>query len=311
MVLLVETLCMELNKENDITETVVYNKLILSGGGIKGSMYIGMLKYLEENDIILEYINEITGTSIGAFIGMLLILGYTSRELEEIFLSLNFEDLKDVSLVNLETNYGFASGIKLSNLIKKLISDKKFDSDINLRALHAKSGVSLVVCGYNVNKKTSVFFDVYSTPDIPVHLAILISMSIPILFCAVKHKGDLYTDGGIVCNLPVKYYIQKYKNKKDLDKVMKKTLSVVFEEINYHKSDVISTFDDYLYSIIKSSFNHLETKDKQYIKTRNYALLVIETNLTSTANFTLTETQKKELLDAGYNATKKFFNCTF
>ena len=45
--------------------------LVLSGGGVKGLYYIGVLKKLEELNI-LKNINKFAGTSIGAFFSALI-----------------------------------------------------------------------------------------------------------------------------------------------------------------------------------------------------------------------------------------------
>ena len=60
--------------------------LVLSGGGAKGFAHIGVLKVLEENNIPIDYIS---GTSIGALIGLLYSAGYTVAEIEEIVDSLD------------------------------------------------------------------------------------------------------------------------------------------------------------------------------------------------------------------------------
>src|SRR5687767_11749342 len=50
--------------------------LVLSGGGIKGFTHLGALYYLS-NVYLLEDIKSYYGTSIGAIICFLLIIGYT------------------------------------------------------------------------------------------------------------------------------------------------------------------------------------------------------------------------------------------
>jgi NTE family protein len=61
--------------------------LVLSGGGAKGAVHIGIIKALEDNDIPIDYI---TGTSIGAIVGSLYASGYTPEEMLDLFLSENF-----------------------------------------------------------------------------------------------------------------------------------------------------------------------------------------------------------------------------
>ncbi len=64
--------------------------LALSGGGARGIAQIGVLKVLEENGIEISYI---AGTSIGAFVGGLLAVGYSPAELQEIAISTKWDDV--------------------------------------------------------------------------------------------------------------------------------------------------------------------------------------------------------------------------
>ncbi len=64
--------------------------LVLSGGGAKGLAHIGVLKTIDSLGI---HIDHIAGTSMGAIIGSLYASGYTGKQLDSIFNSLNFDDL--------------------------------------------------------------------------------------------------------------------------------------------------------------------------------------------------------------------------
>ena len=61
--------------------------LVLSGGGAKGAVHLGIIKALEENNIPIDYI---AGTSIGAVVGSLYAMGYTPDEILDLFLSKEF-----------------------------------------------------------------------------------------------------------------------------------------------------------------------------------------------------------------------------
>lgn len=63
--------------------------LVLSGGGAKGLTHIGVIKALEENNIPIDYVG---GASMGAIIGSLYAMGYTSDEMIKIIDSEDFED---------------------------------------------------------------------------------------------------------------------------------------------------------------------------------------------------------------------------
>ncbi|WP_144211334.1 patatin-like phospholipase family protein [Shewanella donghaensis] len=71
-----------------ITVTQPKVGLVLSGGGAKGSAHVGVLKYLEQQHIKVDYI---VGTSIGAYVGGLYALGYSADDIETIMLELDWE----------------------------------------------------------------------------------------------------------------------------------------------------------------------------------------------------------------------------
>ena len=55
--------------------------VVLSGGGAKGAAHIGVLRAVEEAGIPIDYI---AGTSMGAIVGGLYALGYSTEELDTL-----------------------------------------------------------------------------------------------------------------------------------------------------------------------------------------------------------------------------------
>ncbi len=64
--------------------------LVLSGGGAKGAAHIGVLKYIEEAGIPIDYI---AGTSMGSIVGGMYALGYSSEEILEIISAVDWDRL--------------------------------------------------------------------------------------------------------------------------------------------------------------------------------------------------------------------------
>ena len=64
--------------------------LVLSGGGAKGLAHIGALKVIDSLGIRIDYI---AGTSMGAIIGSLYASGYSGKQLDSIFKSVDFDKL--------------------------------------------------------------------------------------------------------------------------------------------------------------------------------------------------------------------------
>ena len=64
--------------------------LVLSGGGAKGAAHIGVLKYIEEAGIPIDYI---AGTSMGSIVGGMYALGYSSDEILDIISDVDWDRL--------------------------------------------------------------------------------------------------------------------------------------------------------------------------------------------------------------------------
>ncbi|MFQ5629477.1 MAG: patatin-like phospholipase family protein, partial [bacterium] len=64
--------------------------LALSGGGAKGLAHIGVLKVLEEIGMPIDYI---AGTSMGAVVGALYSIGYSSNTLDSLVTHLDWSEL--------------------------------------------------------------------------------------------------------------------------------------------------------------------------------------------------------------------------
>lgn len=63
--------------------------LVLSGGGARGGVHVGVLKVLEENKIPIDMI---VGTSMGSFVGGLYASGKTPHEIEQILVSSDWKE---------------------------------------------------------------------------------------------------------------------------------------------------------------------------------------------------------------------------
>lgn len=61
--------------------------LVLAGGGAKGASHIGVLKYLEEKGMPVDFI---AGTSMGALMGGMYAMGYSADEIDSIVRSIDW-----------------------------------------------------------------------------------------------------------------------------------------------------------------------------------------------------------------------------
>lgn len=189
--------------------------LVLAGGGARGAAHIGVLRFLEEQRVPVDFI---AGTSIGSIVGGLYAAGMSPDEIETVlsqtdWLTLFDDDppreqmswrrkLDDVGLL-VDLEMGVASdGIKLPNgLIQGQKVGPLFRS-LTLRGLASDDFDDLRV------PFRAVAMDVVNGETVVLERgdlaqAMRASMSIAGVFAPVEIDGRLLVDGGYVDNMPV------------------------------------------------------------------------------------------------------------
>ena len=155
--------------------------LVLSGGGAKGLMHIGVLQALLENNIEPDIIS---GTSAGSIIGAVYAAGYSPEymlkmaEQTSLFKILRAIRFPGVGIVKMDY---------LQHRLEEVILKDNFES----------LKIPLYVCATNLNAGRAVIFNEGSLID-----KITASCAVPWLFKPVMINGQMYADGGITNNLP-------------------------------------------------------------------------------------------------------------
>ncbi|MBO4315668.1 MAG: patatin-like phospholipase family protein [Prevotella sp.] len=153
--------------------------LVLGGGGAKGAAQVGVLKYIEEAGVPIDYI---VGTSIGSIIGGLYSVGYRSQQLDSLFINMDWEVFFSGSVSGTQQiSDVFASWLNLPDSMD-------FDSlPIPFRcvATDISTTQEVVISRGNMAK------------------AMRASMAIPGAFKPVRWGDMLLVDGGMHNNLPV------------------------------------------------------------------------------------------------------------
>ena len=91
------------NSQNDtVSNSRPKVGLVLSGGGAKGAAHIGVIKYIEEQGIPIDFI---AGTSMGSVIGGMYALGYTSDEILDIVSQVDWDKLISDNVNRREISY--------------------------------------------------------------------------------------------------------------------------------------------------------------------------------------------------------------
>jgi NTE family protein len=188
--------------------------LVLSGGGLLGISYIGLFKYLEEQNATGQ-IETITGCSAGSIFGSLFAIGYNSSEVENIIKSMNFKEYLNVTaeaIINFMRLKGLESGKNLMSLIKQCIKDKTGDENITFRQIQEMFNINLIIGVTNLTTSQFELLGYQNYPDLPIYQAINASIAIPFVFEPVIINSDVYCDGGLLDNLPIAELIKLVNN---------------------------------------------------------------------------------------------------
>ena len=158
--------------------------LALGGGAARGLAHIGVLEVLEKEGIPIDMI---AGTSAGAAIGALYAQGKHASQIKDLALNMGWKQL--VSLVDLALpRSGFIEGTRIKNLLKSIIGDIEF-SDLRIPlacvTTDIRSGEEVVISQGSVLE------------------GVRASISIPVIFTAVKWQDRYLVDGGLVNPVPV------------------------------------------------------------------------------------------------------------
>jgi len=152
----------------------------LSGGGARGFAHIGALKAMEEYGLQPDVIS---GTSMGAVVGVLYAAGYSPDEISEMIRHEKFYKLIDIRL----RKGGILNLRKVQDLLTEKIGENDFSS---LKKPFYVSVANLNSGEVEVRHSGKLFEFVIA------------SSSIPLIFAPQKIDGQTYVDGGLFNNLP-------------------------------------------------------------------------------------------------------------
>jgi NTE family protein len=156
--------------------------LALSGGGARGISHLGVIQALEEFGV---KVSVVSGTSAGSIVGSLYSYGFKPLQILEIiqkvsvFKSLNFA-------------WTWTGLLSLDGLRDVLLTHMPENSFASLK-------LPLTIAATDLRKGTVEYFK--EGELIP---AVMASCCIPAIFTPIQFKNNLYVDGGVLDNLPVR-----------------------------------------------------------------------------------------------------------
>lgn len=180
-----------------------FTHIILSGGGIKGICYLGIMRYLYIEKLC-DNIRYIYGTSIGAYFSLIISLKIPLEFIENDIMEVlrYFETKEELAITQKNIHKMFISnGLYelrwICEPIIKYIKQQYHQDDLTFIELIKKTGINLNIHCTNVNNGNYKIFNAETTPNVSVIDAVTASMSIPFLFQPVQIEDEYYVDGEI------------------------------------------------------------------------------------------------------------------
>jgi NTE family protein len=282
--------------------------LCFNGGGVKGIAHIGALKALEEKQIIPQ-IKHVIGSSSGSLIATAIVADMSYDIINKIMMDTNFSIFADdkpgivLDVYNLFQNFGIYQGDELEQFIETILYTQTGRKCCTFEDLwiHSARSTKLSITGTNLTKHRLDVFNVDTTPDMPVSLAVKISCAIPFIYESVHHNGDLYCDGGVLRNFPMKLV------ECAADEIIVGFDLVDNDEVRLIRGETpdVNSLCDYIINYNNTLTSIISDFYEDYVVDYNHRIIPLLTYHIKTDDFDISGREKEWLIQLAYRVTLK------
>ena len=267
--------------------------ILLGPGGAKGFLEVGCCKKLYEEEGFLNNVTDWVGVSAGAAICLLLVIGYTPDEIDEICMNINIiDDILSINLDQAKERLGLLKIKTVEDALNKRVRDK-LDCIPTLQHLYMLTGKTYTAVTYNTDKMREEYLNRHTEPTLSCIEAALMSMSIPGFIQPRKYKGCVYVDGAIAAPYPVLQY-------DDGRNVL--GIYISSENDNYSSDKKFSNFG---YRLIQAGMKRSRDMEIKY-SSKRVKHIALKTSIKDTIGISISDEDKKGMVEHGYNCAEQF-----
>tara|TARA_Y100000741_G_scaffold63524_2_gene45306 strand:- start:2174 stop:2968 length:795 start_codon:yes stop_codon:yes gene_type:complete len=228
--------------------------LVLSGGGLNGIAYIGLVNILEKKNI-LKKINKFAGTSIGSIFIFLISINADLLDIYNLFIY-KFKYIFNIKINNVLNGCLLNSKI-FEEILREILNNKLNKKNITFLEHYNLTKKELnIICTDLYSGKEKVF-NMNNTPNIDIIDTIIASSSIPIFVKSVKIDNNYYIDGSFKNLFPINIF------ENELDR----TIGVSFYPSNYEEKNIFNIVKVVLRGCIEQDLtDKIKNKLLYYIK---------------------------------------------
>jgi len=239
---------------NEIEDTSKIKHLVISGGGIIGFSFYGLLRETHKKGVWnINAIETIYGTSVGSIISVFIALKFDWETMDDYLIKRPWHNVYKFSMDSILLAFQ-SKGI----LDKKIIHDtfsplfkaKDIDVNITLKEFYEITNIEIHIFSTDINTFQLIDFSYKTHPDWLVMDAVYCSCSLPILFQPIIKDNICYCDGGFISNYPIKQCIENGANPNEIFGMCRNS---IFEESSNINDN--STLIDYILNLLNKTID--------------------------------------------------------
>lgn len=229
-------------------------------------------------------------------------VGYSPDELSEVFLSVNFELFRDISL-GFNQKFALSKGEIFLEWLRELIERKFYGENYTKGQCEPVTfkdlNKNLIIITTNMKDFSCKEFSNFETPDFEVAMAVRISCCMPGLMRAVTLEDELLVDGDLMKGKPMWSLSKNIQNCPD--RILEVRLEGSFAGSDQSPIEYVNG----MYTCMTSS----ETSfiSKLYGKRDRYDYLIIDTGDVVVVDFNYPGEKRQAIIDDGYKQTLSYF----
>jgi predicted acylesterase/phospholipase RssA len=261
---------MDLKNENIETKTNIENitpteniikHLVLSGGGVVGFSFYGLLRETNKRGLWdISNIETIYGTSVGSIISIFIALKYEWDTLDDFIIKRPWQNVYKLSIDSFLYafhNKGILDKKIMEHTFSPLFKGKDIDINVTMKEFYEITKIEMHIMTVDINTYDLVDISYKTHPDWFVIDAVYCSCCLPILFQPIIKDNMCFCDGGFMANYPVKQCIENGAKPNEIFGMCRSSIFDSSSNINDK-----STLFDYILNILYKTISKILNKNE-------------------------------------------------
>jgi predicted acylesterase/phospholipase RssA len=208
------------NGENITPTENIIKHLVLSGGGVVGFSFYGLLRETNKKGLWnINNIETIYGTSVGSIISIFIALQYDWDTLDDFIIKRPWQNVYKLSVDSFLYafhNKGILDKKIMEHTFSPLFKGKDIDINVTMKEFYEITNIEIHIMTVDINTYDLVDISYKSHPDWTVIDAVYCSCCLPIVFQPIIKDNMCFCDGGFMANYPVKQCIENGANPNEI-----------------------------------------------------------------------------------------------